>query len=180
MHETWHAFSLVTKSSGVERDLDLIVPMAQQNLAAVYVTITTLDAQLARKLEPRAAAPQRRLRTLRTLAEQGVPCGVSLAPQIPFLNDDMEQVLEAAWDAGARSAFYHVLRLPWEVSPLFRQWLELHYPQRAARIMARIQDMRGGKDYDSDFATRMKGSGPWAELIGQRFQKASRRWVSTT
>jgi DNA repair photolyase len=175
MHETRHAFTLVTKSSGVERDLDLIAPMAAQGLAAVYVTITTLDAELARKLEPRAAAPHRRLRVLRTLSDQGVPCGVSLAPQIPFLTDDMEQVLEAAWDAGARSAFYHVLRLPWEVSLLFRQWLELHYPQRAQRIMARIHDMRGGKDYDSDFATRMKGSGPWAELIGQRFLKATRR-----
>jgi DNA repair photolyase len=175
MHETRHACSLVTKSSGVERDLDLLGPMAAQGLAAVYVTITTLDPVLTRKLEPRAAAPHRRLRTLRTLAEQGVPCGVSLAPQIPFLNDDMEQVLAAAWEAGARSAFYHVLRLPWEVSPLFRQWLELHYPQRAQRILARIHDMRGGKDYDSDFATRMKGSGPWAELIAQRFQKACRK-----
>jgi len=175
MHETRHAFSLVTKSSGVERDLDLIAPMAAQRLAAVYVTITTLDAGLARKLEPRAAAPHRRLRTLRTLAEHGVPCGVSLAPHIPFLTEDMEQVLQAAWDAGARSAFYHVLRLPWEVSPLFRQWLELHYPRRAARIMARIRDLRGGKDYDSDFATRMKGTGPWAELIAQRFRNASRR-----
>ncbi len=175
MHETRHAFSLVTKSSGVERDLDLIAPMAAQRLAAVYVTITTLDGDLARKLEPRAAAPHRRLRILRTLAEHGVPCGVSLAPQIPFLTDDMEQVLEAAWDAGARTAFYHVLRLPWEVSPLFRQWLELHYPQRAERVMARIHDMRGGKDYDSDFATRMKGSGIWAELIAQRFRKTCAR-----
>jgi DNA repair photolyase len=175
LHETRHPFSLVTKSSGVERDLDLIAPMAAQGLAAVYVTITTLDAALARKLEPRAAAPHRRLRLLRTLAEHGVPCGVSLAPHIPFLTDDMEQVLEAAWEAGARSAFYHVLRLPWEVAPLFRQWLELHYPQRSARIMARVQEMRAGKDYDSDFATRMKGSGPWAALIGQRFQKAVRR-----
>lgn len=175
MHETRHPFALVTKSSGVERDLDLIAPMAAQRLAAVYVTITTLDAGLTRKLEPRAAAPHRRLRTLRTLAENGVPCGVSLAPQIPFLTDDMEQVLEAAWEAGARSAFYHVLRLPWEVSPLFRQWLEVHYPQRAGRIMARIQDMRGGKDYDADFATRMKGSGPWAELIAQRFRKATQK-----
>ncbi len=104
-----------------------------------------------------------------------MPCGVSLAPQIPFLTDDMEQVLEAAWDAGARSAFYHVLRLPWEVAPLFRQWLELHYPQRAQRVMARVQDMRGGKDYDADFATRMKGSGPWAELLAQRFRKATQR-----
>jgi DNA repair photolyase len=175
MHETRHAFSLVTKSSGVERDLDLIAPMAAQGLVAVNVTITTLDAELTRKLEPRAAAPHRRLRVLRTLAEHGVPCGVSLAPQIPFLTDDMEQVLEASWEAGARSAFYHVLRLPWEVSPLFRQWLEMHYPQRAQRIMARIQDIRGGKDYDSDFATRMKGTGPWAELIAQRFQKAANR-----
>jgi len=175
MHETRHAFSLVTKSSGVERDLDLIAPMAAQGLAAINVTITTLDAELTRKLEPRAAAPHRRLRTLRTLAENGVPCGVSLAPQIPFLTDDMEQVLQAAWDAGARSAFYHVIRLPWEVSPLFRQWLEVHYPQRAARIMARIHDMRGGKDYDSDFATRMKGVGPWAELIAQRFRGEARR-----
>jgi DNA repair photolyase len=115
------------------------------------------------------------LRILRTLAEHGVPCGVSLAPQIPFLTDDMEQVLEAAWEAGAREAFYHVLRLPWEVAPLFRQWLQLHYPQRADRIMHRVQDMRGGKDYDSDFATRMKGSGPWADLIGQRFRKTAQR-----
>lgn len=175
MHETSHAFSLVTKSSGVERDLDLIAPMAQQGLAAIYVTITTLDAKLARTLEPRAAAPHRRLRLLKTLAEHGIPCGVSLAPQIPFLTDDMEQVLEAAWEAGARSAFYHVLRLPWEVAPLFRQWLQQHYPDRAARVMARIHDMRGGKDYDSDFATRMKGTGPWAQLLAQRFSRAVRR-----
>jgi DNA repair photolyase len=175
MHETNHAFGLVTKSSGVERDIDLIAPMAAKGLTAINVTITTLDAELTRKLEPRAAAPHRRLRTLRTLAENAIPCGVSLAPQIPFLTDDMEQVLEAAWDAGARSAFYHVIRLPWEVSPLFREWLEVHYPQRADRVMARIHDMRGGKDYDSDFATRMKGSGPWAQLIAQRFEKAARR-----
>jgi DNA repair photolyase len=175
MHETNHPFGITTKSSGVERDLDLIAPMAQKKLAVVSVTVTSLDAQLARRLEPRAAAPHRRLRTIKTLAEAGVPVAVSLAPQIPFLTEDMEQVLEAAWDAGARSAFYHVIRLPWEVSPLFKQWLEMHYPQRAARIMARIHDMRGGKDYDSDFATRMKGIGPWAELIAQRFEKATQR-----
>ena len=175
MQETQHPFALVTKSSGVERDIDLIAPMAAKGLAAVYVTITTLDADLARKLEPRAAAPHRRLRVLKTLAEHGIPCGVSLAPQIPFLNDDMEQVLEAAWEAGAREAFYHVIRLPWEVAPLFREWLQTHYPQRADRVMHRIQEMRGGKDYDSDFATRMKGSGTWADLIGQRFRKAAAR-----
>ncbi|MET0311800.1 MAG: PA0069 family radical SAM protein [Burkholderiaceae bacterium] len=175
LSEAGHAFALVTKSSGVERDLDLIAPMAARKTAAVYITITTLDGELARKLEPRAAAPHRRLRTIRTLAEAGVPVGVSLAPQIPFLNDDMEQVLEAAWEAGARSAFYHVLRLPWELGPLFREWLAVHYPDRADRVMARIHDMRGGKDYDSDFATRMKGTGLWAQLVAQRFQKAVRR-----
>ncbi|MGE0498828.1 MAG: PA0069 family radical SAM protein [Ramlibacter sp.] len=174
-NETHHPFGLVTKSSGVERDLDLIAPMAARGLAAVYVTITTLDGELARTLEPRAAAPHRRLRTVRMLAQQGVPVGVSVAPQIPFINDDMEQVLEAAWEAGARSAFYTVLRLPWEVAPLFREWLDLHFPQRAARVMARIHEMRGGKDYDADFATRMKGGGLWADLIRQRFDKACRR-----
>lgn len=171
LQDVQHPFSIITKSSGVERDIDLLAPLAQQKLAAVYITITTLDGELARKMEPRAASPQRRLRTIRTLAEHGIPVGVSVAPQIPFVNEDMEQVLEAAWQAGARSAFYTVIRLPWELAPLFRQWLELHYPQRAARIMARIQDMRGGKDYDSDFASRMKGQGIWADLIRQRFEK---------
>ncbi|AMM25732.1 PA0069 family radical SAM protein [Variovorax sp. PAMC 28711] len=174
-NEARHPFSIVTKSSAVEHDLDLIAPMAADRLAAVYITVTTLDGELSRKLEPRAAAPHRRLRTIRTLAEAGVPVGVSVAPQIPFVNEDMEQVLEAAWDAGARSAFYTVVRLPWEVAPLFRQWLEVHYPERAGRILARIREMRGGKDYDADFATRMKGSGLWADLIRQRFEKATNR-----
>ncbi|MES2413368.1 MAG: PA0069 family radical SAM protein [Pseudomonadota bacterium] len=173
LQETRHPFSLVTKSAGVERDLDLIAAMAHERMAAVYVTITTLDAELARKLEPRASAPHRRLRLIRTLVEHGIPVGVSVAPQIPFVNDDMEQVLEAAWNAGARSAFYTVLRLPWELAPIFREWLDLHYPQRSARIMARIHEMRGGKDYDSNFATRMKGQGLWADLIRQRFEKTS-------
>jgi DNA repair photolyase len=175
MQETHHPFSLVTKSSGVERDLDLIAPMAKLRLVAVYVTITTLDAKLARILEPRAAAPQRRLRVIETLSQAGVPVGVSVSPQIPFINEDMEQVLQAAWDAGARRAFYTVLRLPWELSPLFRQWLAEHYPQRQERVMARIQEMRGGQDYNSNFATRMKGQGLWAELIAKRFQTAAQR-----
>ena len=167
--------AMVTKGSGVERDLDLLAPLGQQRLAAVYVTVTTLDPKLARILEPRAAAPHRRLRTIRTLAEAGVPTGVSVSPQIPFINDDMEQVLEAAYEAGARRAFYQVLRLPWELSPMFRQWLDLHYPDRAARVMGRVQDLRGGKDYDADFATRMKGQGIWADLLRQRFVKTCDR-----
>ena len=176
-HRCHHPLALVTKGSGVERDLDLLAPMAAQKLAAVYVTITTLDATLARTLEPRAAAPYRRLRTVRALTDAGVPVGVSVGPQIPFINDDMEQVLAAAYEAGARTAFYTVLRLPWEVAPLFRQWLQLHYPQRADRVMARIQEMHAGKDkhaskdYNADFATRMQGSGLWADLLGQRFHK---------
>ena len=109
------------------------------------------------------------------LAAAGVPVGVSVAPQIPFVNDDMEQVLAAAAEAGASRAFYAVLRLPWEVNPLFQQWLALHYPLRAERVMARVREMRGGRDYDSDFATRMKGQGVWAELLRQRFEKACAR-----
>jgi DNA repair photolyase len=175
MRDRQHAFSLVTKSSGVERDIDLIAPMAACKLAAVYVTVTTLDAKLARILEPRAAAPHRRLRVIQTLAHAGIPVGVSVAPQIPFINEDMEQVLDAAWTAGARTAFYTVLRLPWELNPLFQEWLQQHYPQRAERVMARVREMRGGKDYDSDFATRMKGHGVWAQLIRTRFDKATQR-----
>lgn len=171
-----HPFSLVTKSSGVERDLDLVAPMAAQRLAAVYVSVTTLDPALARILEPRAASPERRLRTLRTLAEAGVPVGVSVSPVIPFLNEpELERVLEAAHDAGARSAFSIVLRLPWEVNPLFQHWLETHFPDRAARVMARLREMRGGKDYDADYRQRMHGSGLWSQLLRQRFEKACTR-----
>ena len=175
LQDARHPFSLITKGSGVERDLDLIAPMAEQGLAAVYVTVTTLDAQLSRRLEPRAAAPWRRLRTIRALADAGVPVGVSVAPQIPFLNTDMEQVLEAAWEAGARRAFYTVLRLPWEVEPLFRQWLDLHAPERARRVLARVREMRDGRAYQADFATRMKGHGVWADLVRQRFEKTCAR-----
>ncbi|MFC7410513.1 PA0069 family radical SAM protein [Hydrogenophaga atypica] len=175
LQEAQHPLAIITKSSGVERDLDVLAPMAAQRLASVYVTITTLDAALARTLEPRAAAPHRRLRTIRTLVDAGIPVGVSVSPQIPFINEDMEQVLAAARDAGADRAFYQVVRLPWEVAPLFREWLQVHHPLRADRVMARIQDMRGGKDYTADFATRMRGQGIWADLIHQRFEKACRR-----
>ncbi len=171
-----HPFSLVTKSSGVERDLDLIAPMAAKRLAAVYVSVTTLDPALARILEPRAASPQRRLRTIRTLAEAGVPVGVSVSPVIPFVNEpELERILEAAAEAGARSAFSIVLRLPWEVNPIFQDWLQRHYPLRAERVMARVREMRGGRDNDARFGSRMTGEGVWARLLRQRFEKACAR-----
>lgn len=171
-----HPFSLITKSAGVERDIDLIAPMAAQRLAAVYVSITTLDPALARVMEPRAAAPERRLQTIRRLASAGIPVGVSVSPVIPFLNEpELERILEAAQAAGATSAFSIVIRLPWEVNPLFQQWLTQHFPDRAARVMARIREMRGGADNSSRFGERMTGSGVWAQLLRQRFHKASAR-----
>lgn len=171
-----HPFSIVTKSSGVERDLDLIAPMAARRQVGVYVSITTLDPALSRILEPRAAAPQRRLRTLNTLAEAGVPVGVSVSPLIPFLNEpELEQILAAAADAGASKAFSIPLRLPWEVAPLFQQWLQQHVPERAERVMARVREMRGGADNDPRFGTRMKGEGIWAQLLQQRMRKACGR-----
>jgi DNA repair photolyase len=174
--EARHAFSIITKSSLVERDLDLIAPMAADRLAAVYVSITTLDPALARTMEPRAAAPHRRLRTIEALARAGVPVGVSVSPLIPFLNEpELERILQAARDAGASSAFSIVLRLPWEVNPLFQQWLAQHVPERAERIMARVREMRGGRDNDSRFGTRMTGQGVWAELLRQRLRKACER-----
>jgi DNA repair photolyase len=167
---------MVTKSSGIERDLDLIAPMAAQNLAAVYLSITSLDSELSRILEPRAAAPHRRLRTVETLARAGVPVGVSISPVIPFVNEpEIERIVAAAADAGASSAFSIVIRLPWEVNPIFQHWLNQHFPDRAARVMARIREMRGGKDYDARWGTRMKGEGVWAQLIRQRFDKAVTR-----
>ncbi|MBT9487830.1 MAG: PA0069 family radical SAM protein [Rubrivivax sp.] len=174
--EAQHPFSIITKSALIERDLDLLAPMAAQRLAAVYVSLTTLDPELARKLEPRAAAPARRLRTIETLAKAGVPVGVSVSPVIPFLNEpELERVLEAAAAAGASTAFSIVLRLPWEVNPLFQQWLQQHVPQKAERIMARLRDMRGGQDNDARFGHRMRGQGVWAQLLRQRFEKACAR-----
>ena len=176
LSEFRHPFSVITKSSGIERDLDLIAPMAADGLAAAYVSITTLDPSLARLMEPRAASPERRLQTIRRLAAAGVPVGVSVSPVIPFLNEpELEHILEAARDAGASSAFSIVIRLPWEVNPLFQQWLQQHFPERAARVMARIREMRGGADNSSRFGERMTGSGIWAQLLRQRLNKASAR-----
>ena len=174
--ECAHPFSIVTKSAGIERDLDLLAPLAARRLTAAYVSITTLDAALARIMEPRAAAPARRLRTIATLAQAGVPVGVSVSPLIPFVNEpELERILQAAADAGARSAFAIVLRLPWEVNPIFQRWLEQHFPERAARVMARVREMRSGRDYDARFGARMTGEGVWADLVAQRLRKACAR-----
>ncbi|RQT53718.1 radical SAM protein [Burkholderia cepacia] len=176
MHDRGLPFAAITKSSLIERDLDLLAPMAERKQVMAAVTITTLDADLARTLEPRAATPARRLRTIRALSEAGVPVGVSIAPMIPFVTEpDMERVLEACAEAGATHASYIILRLPWEVAPLFKNWLTAHYPDRAERVMNRVRDMRGGKDYDSDFSKRMKGEGIWADLLRQRFRQAVKR-----
>jgi DNA repair photolyase len=177
LHECEHPVGLITKSSLIERDIDLLAAMAAKGQASAAITITTLDPKIARTLEPRAAAPARRLRTIRTLTDAGIPVGVSIAPVIPFVTEpDLERVMEAAFKAGALHANYIVLRLPWEVGPLFQQWLEAHFPDRAQRVMNRVRDMRGGKDYDSNFGSRMKGEGVWADLIKQRAEKAIRRF----
>jgi DNA repair photolyase len=178
--ETGHPFSIVTKSALVERDLDLIAPMAARNLACVYVSVTTLDRRLARTLEPRAAAPQRRLATIRTLSQAGVPVGVMTAPIIPQLNDrDLEAILEAAAAAGARHAGWVLLRLPREVAPLFRGWLDAHAPLRAEHVMSLVRQLRDGRDNDPRFGARMRGSGPYAELIERRFAIACKRFGLT-
>jgi len=171
-----HPFSIVTKSALVERDIDIIAPMAAQRMARVYLSITSLDGELARKMEPRAAAPHRRLLALRRLADAGIPVGVMVAPIIPQLNDrDLEAILEAAFAHGAREAGWVLLRLPREVAPLVRQWLDAHYPERAAHVMSLVQQMRGGRDYDSTFGSRMRGEGQFADLFDKRFEIARKR-----
>jgi DNA repair photolyase len=176
LHDCQHPVGLITKSSLIERDIDLIAPMAAKGQACAAITLTTLDPEISRTLEPRAAAPARRLRTIRTLSEAGIPVSVSVAPIIPFVTEpELEKILEAARDAGAVGAHYVVLRLPWEVNPLFQEWLQAHFPERAQRVMNRVREMRGGKDYDSDFSTRMHGEGVWADLIRQRFSKTVER-----
>lgn len=171
-----HPVGIVTKSALVERDIDLLAALAQQRLVHVMVSVTTLDAGLARSLEPRAAAPHRRLQTIRTLTEAGIPVGVLVAPLIPVLNDpELEQILETVREAGARTAGYVMLRLPHEVKDLFRDWLQRHRPLQAEHVMNRVRDLRGGRDNDSSFGQRMRGSGPFADLIEQRFRRALRR-----
>jgi len=174
--ECRHPVSFVTKGSLITRDLDLLALMAKQNLVSVYLSVTTLDNKLSAKLEPRASAPHTRLKIIKTLHDAGVPVGVLVAPVIPMITDsDLEHILEAAREAGAASAGYVLLRLPHELKQVWREWLELHYPERAVHVMSLLQQMHGGKDYDSTFGTRMRGQGPFADLIAQRFAKAYKR-----
>jgi DNA repair photolyase len=174
--ECHHPCTIVTKNALVERDLDILAPMAREGLVQVLVSVNSLDNHLAAKLEPRASAPHRRIKAIRNLAEAGVPVGVLVAPIIPALNDkDMEAVLAQAFDAGERCAGYTTLRLPHELKSLFREWLALHAPQRAEHVMSLVQQMNGGRDYDSDFATRMRGQGVFAQLLKRRFEVACRK-----
>ncbi|KPH10078.1 PA0069 family radical SAM protein [Rhizobium acidisoli] len=175
-----HPVSIVTKSAMILRDLDILQEMAAKNLVRVGISVTTLDRKLARTMEPRAATPPRRLETIHTLSEAGIQTAVMAAPLIPALNDhELERILESAKAAGAAEASYVILRLPLEVSPLFRDWLLQHYPDRYRHVMSLVRSMRGGKDYDADFGKRMKGAGPYAWQIARRFEMAARRFGLT-
>ena len=163
----------MTKSALVTRDIDILARMAKRNLAKVALSVTTLDPKLARTMEPRASTPPKRLEALRQLAEAGVPTTVMVAPVIPALNDsEIERILDAAAHAGVKEASYVLLRLPLEVRDLFREWLMANYPDRYRHVFTLIRDMRGGRDYDSQWGTRMKGTGPMAWMIGRRFEIA--------
>ena len=171
-----HPLSITTKSALVTRDLDLLVPMAAKRLTGVGISITTLDAKLARTLEPRASTPAKRLEAIRALNEAGVPCMVMVAPCIPGLTDsEMEKILEAAAEAGAHEAAYITLRLPLEIKDLFEEWLTAHAPGRAKHVLSLVRDLRGGALYQSDYGTRMRGTGPYAEMLAKRFDIACRR-----
>lgn len=172
-----HPVALITKSSLVLRDLDILAALAEHRLVSVAVTLTTLQAGLKRSLEPRAASPRARLEAMRHLHAAGVPLTVMAAPMIPAINDmELEHILEAAAEAGAARAGYVLLRLPHELKMLFREWLAEHYPQRAEHVMSLIRQSRGGKDYDAEFGTRMRGTGVFAQLIARRFAAACRRY----
>src|SRR2546421_3679444 len=168
-----HPVGIVTKSALVQRDVDILSRMAKRNLVKVALSITTLDARIARAMEPRAPTPLRRLETLRRLSDAGVPVSVMVAPVIPALNDaEIERILDAASVAGVKEAGYVLLRLPLEVRDLFREWLMANFPDKYRHVFTLIRDMRGGRDYDSQWGTRMKGTGPMAWMIGRRFEIA--------
>jgi len=171
-----HPVSIVTKGVLVARDIDILADLARDRLTSVAMSLTTLDPEVKRTLEPRAASPQARLKIIKQLTQAGVPVGVLVAPVVPAITDhETERILEAAADAGATMASYVLLRLPYEVKDLFREWLAQHYPQRANHVMSLVRDARGGRDNDPNFGTRMKGTGPYAQLLRTRFQLATRR-----
>ena len=177
LHDCRHPLSIVTKSWLIERDLDLLGPMAADGLVKVFVSVTSLDHDLARRLEPRTTAPTRRLKTVQTLNQAGVPAGVMFAPVIPFINDaEMETVLEQAAAAGAKAAGYVILRLPNEVKQLFREWLETHEPGKTEHVFSIIRDLRSGRENDPEYFTRMRGQGVYADLVQSRFQNACRKF----
>ncbi len=176
LHDCAHPLYTISKSALIERDIDLLAPMAERRLASVWISLTTLDKQLARRLEPRAASPARRLRTVAALRAAGIEVGVLISPVIPVLTDrELEALLEAAAEAGASRAGFGMLRLPHELPQLFREWLEQHYPQRAEHVMKRVRDVRGGRDNDSRFGARFRGDGAFAAIIRQRFNRARER-----
>jgi len=176
MDRTSHPVGIVTKSAGVVRDIDILARLAERGLVKVALSVTTLDAHLARRMEPRAATPTKRLEAIRRLSEAGVPTTVMVAPIVPALNDsEIESILEAARDAGARQAGYVLLRLPLELKELFREWLATEYPDRAQRVINLLRSMHGGRDYVAAFGSRQRGSGPYADQIAARFRLATRR-----
>lgn len=171
-----HPFTIVTKNALVERDLDLLVPLAEKNLVQVFISCATLDTGMARRLEPRASAPARRVETIAALSAAGVPCGVLVAPVLPFLTDaDLETVLQAAAGAGARTAGWVLLRLPYEIKDLFKDWLKQHYPLKAEHVMSRMRALRDGQEYDASYGSRQRGEGPFADLLEARFRNACQR-----
>lgn len=173
---TNHPLTITTKSDRVVRDIDLLAPMAAKQLVAVAISITSLNPKLAMTIEPRAPSPAKRIAAIKALAAAGIPVYVSVSPVIPAITDhEIEHILVSAADAGARGAFFLPIRLPWEVAPLFKAWLEAHFPDRAAKVMAIIRDIRGGRDNDPNFHTRFRGQGPWGQLLRTRFQIACRK-----
>ncbi|HEU4820796.1 MAG TPA: PA0069 family radical SAM protein [Qipengyuania sp.] len=174
--ETKHPFTITTKSDRVVRDLDIIAPAAKLGIASVAISVTSLDPKIHKTLEPRAPTARKRLAAIRTLTDAGVPAYVSIAPIIPQITDhEIEAIVAAATEAGARGAFCLPVRLPHEVAPLFRAWLDEHYPDRAGKVMATIRAIRGGKDNDPNFFSRMRGQGPWSDLFRTRFELACKR-----
>ncbi|MEL6744972.1 MAG: radical SAM protein, partial [Pseudomonadota bacterium] len=176
LEETGHPVGIVTKSALVTRDIDILSRMAKRGLARVAISVTSLDRRLSRAMEPRAATPALRLETIKKLADAGIPTSVMVAPIVPALTDqEMERILDAAKANGARDAGYILLRLPNEVSGLFKEWMMRHYPDRYTHVLSLMRSMRGGKDYDAEFGTRMRGVGPYAWQLGRRFDIASKR-----